>query len=113
MTINFIIVSGNQWSEKRLGPFAQKDPRFPLPGNVGLPVDKKEDDITTPSTTRNLVDVFLEATFEDSQKLRSLGSFLNNLEEEEMDSATVSSLFVLTEVKRVIAWSTSNLHAKL
>ncbi|XP_031556484.1 methylmalonic aciduria and homocystinuria type D protein, mitochondrial-like [Actinia tenebrosa] len=83
-------ITGQQWSEKRLGPFAQKDPRFPLPGNMGIPVDKKEDDITTPISTRNLVNVFLEVNAEDSQKLRSLGSFLNDLEEEGMDSATAS-----------------------
>jgi hypothetical protein len=79
-------VSGQQWSENRLGPFAPKNPRFPLPGNVGLPVDKKEKKMPTPTSTRSLVDVFLEASSEDSQKIKAIGSFLENLEAEKLNS---------------------------
>ena len=34
--LNFFTAHHANWPDARLGPFAPKDPQFPLPGNVGI-----------------------------------------------------------------------------
>ena len=34
--MNFPTAHQGNWPDARLGPFAPKDPHFPLPGNVGI-----------------------------------------------------------------------------
>lgn len=34
--MNLLTAHQGNWPDARLGPFAPKDPHFPLPGNVGI-----------------------------------------------------------------------------
>lgn len=80
------LFAGN-WPDARLGPFAPKDPQFPLPGNVGidltqLPQPAKKECGTQRQT---LAEALLELESDDIRKAVIIDSyskdFLENYEE--------------------------------
>lgn len=85
-----LLVSDKGWSESRLGPFATRDPRFPLPGNMGVVIDK--DEKTTPLNTKSLVDVLLEAPSDEAHKMEVIGCFLDNVAEIEESTDDITQV---------------------
>lgn len=85
-TKNFLLVSDIQWTENRLGPFAKRDPRYPLPGNMGVVIDKEETIATM--TTKSLVDALLEVPSTESHKMEVMGCFLDNMNQEPVEQET-------------------------
>ncbi|EDO44830.1 predicted protein, partial [Nematostella vectensis] len=67
------------WTDINLGPFAPKDPRFPLPGNVGLSclTDKSPGILST--RRQPLMNAFLEAQSEQIRKEETMAAFCSSL----------------------------------
>ena len=87
--VSCFLVSEKQWSENRLGPFAKRDPRFPLHGNMGLVVE----DQARPLPTKSLVDALLEVPSVESHKMEVMGCFLDSMaERDEYDQTKVLNL---------------------
>ena len=74
------------WPDPRLGPFAPRDPRFPLPGNVGLDLSQAAS-VTSPpekvegSSRKSLAEALLELELEDIKKTVVMDTFLKDVTE--------------------------------
>lgn len=83
-----------QWTENRLGPFANRDPRFPLPGNMGVVIDKEEKTTAT-MTTKSLVDALLEVPCDESHKMDVMGCFLDNMAQVEEHVEDQTEVYII------------------
>ncbi|XP_028392575.1 methylmalonic aciduria and homocystinuria type D homolog, mitochondrial-like [Dendronephthya gigantea] len=63
-----------------LGPFATKDPRFPLPGNMNYDVKMHSETFQTPENQQSLASVFLDVETNEMKKRHVFAQFINNTE---------------------------------
>ena len=61
-----------------LGPFATKDPRFPLPGNMNVDVNMRNETYQMPENQQSLASAFLDVETNEMNKHRVLEHFLRN-----------------------------------
>ena len=61
-----------------LGPFATRDPKLPLPGNMNLDIGQAQEDFQILESQQSLASVFLEAETDEIKKHQALVTFLNN-----------------------------------
>lgn len=62
-----------------LGPFATKDPRFPLPGNMNVDVNmQKSETFQMPDNQQSLASAFLDVETNEMKKHQALAQFLHN-----------------------------------
>ena len=81
-------ISGNtqssNWPDARLGPFAPKDPNFPLPGNVGIDFVQFPQPVTTESGVyrRTVAEALLDLGSEDIRKAVVMDSYVKDIAED-------------------------------
>ena len=68
------------WPDTRLGPFAPKDPKFPLPGNVG--VDLAQLPQAASFHRRTVSEALLDLESEDVRKAVALDCYVKDISEE-------------------------------
>jgi hypothetical protein len=61
-----------------LGPFATKDPRFPLPGNMNIDVNMCSETFQMPENQQSLASAFLDVKTNEMNKHQVLAQFLHN-----------------------------------
>ena len=61
-----------------LGPFATKDPRFPLPGNMNYDVKMHSETFQTPENQQSLASAFLDVETNEMKKRQVLAQFMHN-----------------------------------
>lgn len=79
------------FANQDLGPFATRDPRFPLPGNMNLDVGLMQEGCQIPESQQSLASAFLEVETNEIKKHRALAMFLNNTEIDERNKEKQST----------------------
>ena len=72
------------WPDARLGPFAPKDPHFPLPGNVGIELSHR----------RTMAEALLELESDDIRRAVAIDTYMKDVAEnyeEAVESEVVNS----------------------
>lgn len=72
------------WPDARLGPFAPKDPHFPLPGNVGIELSHR----------RTMAEALLELESDDIRRAVAIDTYIKDVAEnyeEAVESEVVNS----------------------
>lgn len=70
-----------------LGPFATRDPRFPLPGDMNLDIVlNTQEDVHSPENQKSLASAFLEVETNEMKKHRTLATFLYNTKIDERNN---------------------------
>ena len=86
MFVDFVSGAGTQsnWPDVRLGPFAPKDPNFPLPGNVGIDLAQLPQPATTDNELhrRTVAEALLDLESEDVRKAVVIDTYMRNIAEE-------------------------------
>ncbi|KAL9967087.1 hypothetical protein ACROYT_G025250 [Oculina patagonica] len=71
------------WPDARLGPFAPKDPHFPLPGNVGIDLTQLPQPATTESGShrRTMAEALLDLESDDIRKAVVMDTYMKDVAE--------------------------------
>lgn len=74
----------SNWPDVRLGPFAPKDPNFPLPGNVGIDLAQLPQPATTDNELhrRTVAEALLDLESEDVRKAVVIDTYMRNIAEQ-------------------------------
>lgn len=70
--------SPHYMTNQDLGPFAAKDPKFPLPGNMNIDVNMCSETFQTPENQQSLASAFLDVETNEMNKDHVLAQFLHN-----------------------------------
>ena len=70
-----------------LGPFATKDPRFPLPGNMNIDVNMRSETFQMPENQQSLASAFLDVETNEVNKHQVLAQFLRNTKTDDQKRA--------------------------
>lgn len=73
----------SNWPDVRLGPFAPKDPHFPLPGNVGIDLSQLPQPATTEngSHRRTMAEALLDLESDDIRKAVVMDTYMKDVAE--------------------------------
>lgn len=74
----------SHWPDAKLGPFAPKDPNFPLPGNVGIDMAQLPQPSVTESGLhrRTVAEALLDLESEDVRKAVVMDSYMKDIAED-------------------------------
>ena len=78
LRVGFILGPQANWPDSRLGPFAPRDPQFPLPGNVGVDLTQLKD---KGSYRKTVAEALLDTESEEIRKLVVFDTFLKDVAE--------------------------------
>ena len=85
-THNIHFLSGTaqapNWPDARLGPFALKDPNFPLPGNVGVGQLLQPAAVDSSLQRQTVAEALLEIESEDIRKAVVMDCYVKDISEE-------------------------------
>ena len=91
------------WPDAKLGPFAPKDPQFPLPGNVGIDFAQFPQQATTESglQRRTVAEALLDLESTDIRKAVVMDTYIKDVAENydeivEAEVITVNSALPLS-----------------
>lgn len=73
-----------------LGPFASKDPKFPLPGNMNIDVSMQNERFQRPENQQSLASLFLDVETNDMSKHQALVQFLHTFHRDEKKKANIT-----------------------
>ena len=78
----------SNWPDSRLGPFAPKDPCFPLPGNVGVDLAHLPQPAPKNSELqrRSVAEVLLDMESEDVRKAVVMDTYMKDVAEENYEA---------------------------
>lgn len=86
----------SNWPDARLGPFAPKDPNFPLPGSVGIDLAQ----LAQPDTEdgglhiRTVADALLDLESEDVRKAVVLDTYMKDVAEENYEDMSQTQVWI-------------------
>ena len=69
--MNLLTAHQGNWPDARLGPFAPKDPQFPLPGNVGIELPHR----------RTMAEALLELESDDIRRAVVIDTYMKDVAE--------------------------------
>ncbi|XP_046846149.1 cobalamin trafficking protein CblD-like isoform X1 [Xenia sp. Carnegie-2017] len=78
-------------TDQDLGPFASKDPKFPLPGNMNIDVSMQNERFQRPENQQSLASLFLDVETNDMSKHQALVQFLHTFHRDEKKKANVTN----------------------
>ena len=94
-----LLIAHEHWPDARLGPFAPKDPHFPLPGNVGIDLSQLPQRATTESGLhrRTVAEALLDLESDDIRRAVVIDTYMKDVAENYEHPAEVQVIISLME----------------